>query len=105
MVSAPRWLEGGWSLLTELFAAAYFGGLNLALLLAMAADKHRAIRHERRISENTLLTLAILGGSVGGILGMLLFRHKTRKPAFALGYPLILLAQLGIIGLVLLRTG
>ena len=76
-----------------LLAAVWLGGLNLALLLAMGIDKRRAIRKQRRISENTLLTLALLGGSAGGILGMLLFRHKTRKPAFFIGYPLILLAQ------------
>ena len=70
--------------------------INLALFCAMGADKRAAQRRRRRVPETTLLALAVLGGSVGGILGMLLFRHKTRKIAFYLGFPLILLAQLAL---------
>ena len=74
----------------------YLGAMNLLCFLLMGADKSRARRGARRIPEATLLLFAILGGSVGGILGMLLFRHKTRHAAFALGLPLILLAQLAL---------
>ena len=70
--------------------------INLALFITMGADKSAAKHKRRRVPETTLLALAILGGSAGGILGMLLFRHKTKKPAFFLGFPLILLAQLSL---------
>ena len=71
----------------------WLAGVNLALLCVMGRDKAAAIRGSRRTPETTLLAMAVMGGSVGGILGMLLFRHKTRKPAFAVGYPVILLCQ------------
>lgn len=56
----------------------------------MLTDKIKAIRKSWRIPEWLLLTTAFVGGSLGGLLGMYLFRHKTRKPAFALGLPAIL---------------
>lgn len=71
--------------------------INLTLFIVMGADKRAAKRHQRRVPENTLLGLAILGGSVGGILGMLAFRHKTRHPAFYIGYPAILLVELALV--------
>ena len=69
-------------------------GMNLLLFVLMGADKRAAIARRRRVPETTLLALAVLGGSLGGLLGMLLFRHKTRKPAFRIGLPLILIVQL-----------
>ena len=67
--------------------------LSVVLLIVMAADKSAAQRHARRVRESTLLMLAVIGGSVGGILGMLLFRHKTQHRVFVLGFPCIALAQ------------
>ena len=78
-------------------------GVNFALFLVMGIDKLAAKRHRRRVPETSLLALAILGGSAGGILGMLLFRHKTKKPAFYLGYPAILLAELALTYFLVLR--
>lgn len=72
----------------------YLAAINLAAFAAMGADKRRAKRHMRRTPEATLLLLAVIGGSVGSILGMLFFRHKTRHAAFYLGLPAILAAQL-----------
>ena len=72
----------------------YLAAVNLAAFAAMGADKRRARRHMRRTPEATLLLLAVIGGSVGAILGMLLFRHKTRHPQFYLGLPAILAVQL-----------
>ena len=69
-------------------------GINLLLFVLMGADKHRAKTGARRIPEATLFFLAVLGGSVGGILGMLAFHHKTRHPLFAVGFPVILLLEL-----------
>ena len=71
----------------------WLAGVNLALLCVMGWDKAAAIRGSRRVPETTLLALAVLGGSPGGILGMLLFRHKLRKSAFYIGFPAILLCQ------------
>ena len=71
----------------------WLAGVNLALLVLMGWDKAAAIRGSRRVPEQTLLALAVIGGSSGGILGMLLFRHKTKKSAFALGFPIIFLCQ------------
>ena len=78
-------------------------GVNLALFLVMGADKRAAKRRSRRVPENSLLALAVLGGSVGGILGMLIFRHKTRHPAFYVGYPAILLVELALTYFLVLR--
>jgi len=77
---------------------AYLIGLNLLLFVLMGRDKSAARRGARRIPETTLLALAVIGGSAGGLLGMVLFRHKSRKPAFRIGFPLILICQLLLAG-------
>lgn len=74
----------------------YCAVMGLVTLIAFGLDKWRAIKGTRRTREATLLCLSILGGSVGGLLGMLLFRHKIRSKQFAIGLPLILLAQLAV---------
>lgn len=70
--------------------------INLALFLTMGADKLKAKRGGGRVSEATLFLLALLGGSVGGIVGMYCFRHKTKHLSFVLGFPVILLAELAL---------
>ena len=70
--------------------------LNVAALAAMGRDKLAARRGEERIPEASLLSLAVLGGGIGALLGMFLWRHKTKKSAFALGLPIIVLCQLGL---------
>ena len=79
----------------------YLVCINLILFITMGTDKLAAKRHKRRVPEATLLTLAVIGGSVGGILGMLLFRHKTRHAKFYIGYPVILLCQIALAWLIL----
>ena len=79
----------------------YLAAMNLVLLVTMGIDKLDAIEGRRRVSEATLFSLAVLGGSLGGIAGMLLFRHKTRKTAFVVGFPLILLCQIALAYVVL----
>lgn len=68
--------------------------INALALLLMLADKQKAKRGVWRIPEATLIGVAALGGSIGAIAGMYLFRHKTRHPKFYIGLPLILLIQL-----------
>ena len=78
----------------------YIVFVNLLGFFAMYSDKQRARKRAFRIPEATLFTLAIIGGSIGSILGMYLFRHKTRHWTFVYGMSVILLLQ--IIGLVVL---
>lgn len=59
----------------------------------MLWDKHRARHRQQRIPEAVLMGTALLGGSPGILLGMVLSRHKTRKPMFRIGVPLILMLQ------------
>ncbi|MBO5891732.1 MAG: DUF1294 domain-containing protein [Oscillospiraceae bacterium] len=68
--------------------------VNAAGFLLMRSDKKRAINNRWRIQENTLLIVAILGGSLGSITGMHAFHHKTRHPKFYIGLPLILALQI-----------
>lgn len=72
--------------------------INAYSFLLMLADKRKAIKQRRRIPERTLMGVAMLGGSVGSIAGMYLFRHKTKHLKFIVGLPLILGLQiLGVI--------
>ena len=79
----------------------YLAVVNLAAFALMGVDKLRAKRGAWRIPERTLFLPAILGGSPGAILGMQMFRHKTRHRQFAVGIPLILLVQLVIVVLLI----
>lgn len=69
---------------------------NIAALILFGADKKRAKEGRWRIPEKTLFLSAILGGSIGAILGMHLFRHKTKHWYFRYGLPTILLVQIGL---------
>ena len=71
----------------------YIIGINLILFLAMYIDKKRAKWGKWRIKETTLFGLALLGGAIGGIVGMYTFRHKTKKTAFVVGFPAILIIE------------
>lgn len=77
--------------------AAYIIGINLITFVVYGRDKSQARRREWRTPESTLFILAIAGGSVGALLAMYLFNHKTRKRAFRFGIPIILLVQLFVI--------
>ena len=73
--------------------------VNALGLVFMLSDKIKAKKNKWRIPEATLMGLAIVGGSLGVMIGMRLFRHKTLHAKFAIGVPVILAAQivLGII--------
>ena len=76
------------------FIFIYIIFINLFLFTLLGIDKKRAKLHKWRIREKTLMCLAILGGSLGGILGIYTFKHKTKHLKFTLGYTIILLKQL-----------
>lgn len=67
--------------------------INFATFLLFAIDKHRAIKGEWRISEATLLVFCAFGGSIGGLVGMYVCHHKTKKNKFRIGVPAILILQ------------
>ncbi len=75
----------------------YLIAVNVLLFLVMGADKLRSKRGAWRVRERTLFLLALLGGGAGGLLGMFLFRHKTRHSAFVWGFPLLTLLWVGIV--------
>ena len=79
------------------FVLLYLLTINAAGFLSMLVDKHKARKNLWRIPERTLLTIALLGGSIGSLLGMYTVRHKTKHLKFTLGIPLILAAQIGLI--------
>lgn len=68
--------------------------MNIIGVMMMGIDKSRAKRHAWRIPERTLFLISLLGGSVGSLAGMYLFRHKTKHMKFVIGMPLILLIQI-----------
>ncbi len=67
----------------------FLGVMNLAAFFAFGIDKLLAKSKGRRISEKALLTLSVLGGSLGALLGMVIFNHKTSKPKFRYTVPII----------------
>lgn len=77
----------------------YLLSINLAGYISMGIDKKRAVRGAWRIPEATLFFIALLGGSLGSILGMQHFRHKTKHWYFRLGMPFIFILQIFLLGL------
>ena len=63
-------------------AVLYLLVVNAAAFAAMAADKRRAMRDQRRIPERTLLQIALIGGALGAVAAQQVLRHKTRKEPF-----------------------
>lgn len=65
--------------------------INAAAFLLMLIDKAKAKKNRWRIPEATLLGVCAIGGSLGGIIGMYLLRHKTKHPKFYISLPLMLI--------------
>lgn len=74
--------------------AGYVGLINLLGFALMGIDKAKAKRRAFRIPEATLFTVAIIGGSIGSIIGMRVFHHKTLHHRFTIGMPVILVLQI-----------
>ena len=77
--------------------------INALGMILMLADKHRARKNRRRIPEATLLLTALLGGSIGSLMGMYTVRHKTRHLKFTVGIPVILALQIVAAILILIK--
>ena len=71
--------------------------VNLLGIIYFFIDKQKAKRQSWRTPEATLFTIALFGGSIGCLLGMYLFHHKTAKPKFYIGMPIILGIQILIV--------
>lgn len=71
----------------------YLAVLNGIAFALYGIDKRKAIRHRYRISESMLIWAAVLGGSAGAFLGMMVFHHKTKKRKFRYGIPVIMAVQ------------
>ena len=71
--------------------------INVVTFLVYGIDKVKAKRGYWRISEVTLLMLAVIGGSIGALLGMKVWHHKTMHKKFKYGLPLILLALIALL--------
>ncbi len=74
--------------------------MNISGFALMGIDKNRARKKAWRIPEAALFQFALFGGSIGSIIGMYVFRHKTRHWYFVAGMPLILILQLTAIYLI-----
>lgn len=74
----------------------YWMIINIVAFILMGIDKKKARTGAWRIPEKTLFLSAILGGSIGSICGMQLFRHKTKHKSFVIGMPAILVVQLSL---------
>lgn len=79
----------------------YLIAVNLIGFALMSIDKYKAKKRAFRIPEATLFIVAIIGGSIGSIIGMYAFRHKTRHWYFVYGMPAILILQILLIALLL----
>lgn len=75
----------------------YLLAVNLAEFLLFGMDKRKAIRGEWRVPESTLLSLAVFGGAIGGMIGMRVFHHKTKHPKFYIGIPVILAMEIAVL--------
>lgn len=83
--------SGGWTVLLVWLAV-----INLLTFIVYGADKRRARKGKWRVPEKMLFLLPLLGGSIGALLGMRVFHHKTKHWYFVWGIPAILLAQIAL---------
>ena len=81
----------GWTVLLV-----WLAGINRLTFIVDGADKRRARKGKWRVPEKTLFLLPLLGGSIGALLGMRVFHHKTKHWYFVWGIPAILLAQIAL---------
>ena len=90
-------LENIVNLINEKYFVLYLIIMNLIGVAVMAIDKYKAQKGYWRIPENTLFLVTFLGGGIGTITGMYLFRNKTKKLKFTIGFPTILILEIVLI--------
>ncbi len=85
----------------EIYPFAYW--MCIIAFAAFAYDKHLALCAKRRIPEAVLWLVTVLAGGFGSLCGMVIFNHKTRKKAFAIGVPVIVFLQVLLAAYILTR--
>ncbi|MBP5583979.1 MAG: DUF1294 domain-containing protein [Bacteroidales bacterium] len=75
----------------------YLFAINIVAFFAFGIDKLKAKRDKWRIPESTLLSMAVLGGSIGALAGMKVWRHKTLHDKFRIGIPVIIALQIAAV--------
>lgn len=93
----------GYNIFTTKNIIIYLVAINLFGLLIMFIDKRKAIKGSWRIPEKTLFIIALIGGSLGTTAGMYLFRHKTKKLKFTVGFIVIIIIQIILIMYILFK--
>ena len=87
--------------LNNTFVLIYLVAINCVTFFLYGIDKWKAKRSKWRIEESTLLWWAVFGGSIGALLGMKVWHHKTLHRKFKYGIPAILIAQIAIVGVII----
>lgn len=82
----------------------YLAVINVVTFIVFVCDKRKAIKGKYRIRESVLFLLAFIGGALGGLLAMIIARHKIRKKKFTIGLPLILIVHLAAIVYLIIRN-
>lgn len=96
-------LQGGFLESKILIILVVIAVINLAASVVCAYDKQKATWGGRRVSENMLMLLALIGGAAGMYITMLRIKHKTRHAKFMLGLPVIIIVQLALIAFAVYR--
>lgn len=78
-------------------ALIYLGVINIVAFVLYGIDKWKAAHDKWRIKEATLIGSAVIGGSIGALAGMKVFRHKTKHKKFTIGVPVILAIQVAAV--------
>ena len=81
----------------EMIIYSFIAILNVITFLIYAIDKWKAKKNRWRIPESILLLLAVLGGSIGALMGMKIWHHKPMHKKFKYGIPLIMILQIGML--------
>ena len=82
------------------FFIAFFATINVFSFIYFRLDKRKAQKNQQRIPERSLLIMTLFGGTIGSILGMLLFNHKIAKKSFVIKIMLIIIIQILILYLI-----
>ena len=81
--------------------AAYFLIINITGFAMAFSDKRKAEKGKHRISEPTLFFVSFIGGSIGMLIGMKKFRHKTKQKRFMIGIPIMIVLQLALAAVII----